>query len=210
MIMQKGMRLLKEKGFQNVTIANLCQETGIARPTFYSHFNSKNSLVAEYYECAYLFSADTQNWILSAFTNWESIVRLQMAYIQNTSDIEQVELISHYLTYKLTVTDEEYTSAFPQDMEEEVEALLIALIKKAQNAGEIRNGSEARYLGKAIMSLQLGNLFSWCASKGNVDRYKNLFWELEAILIVQPDLRGIWKEYDYGIPGMLAEKENEI
>jgi len=194
---------MTEHGFQNISINKICEAVNIARPTFYSHFNSKESLIAQYYECAYLFSAETQHWIFSAFSNWESILRLQMAYIQNTSDPRHADLISRYLTYKLTSKEDRSTATFSQEFDGKVRSLLHSLIKKAQESGEIRNTSDPHYLCDAVMNLQLGSMFSWCASGGSYDRNKSVFWNLEAILMVQPENRGIWKYYEScQIPGL--------
>ncbi len=205
-IIKKAIALMMEHGFQNVSINMICTEVGIARPTFYSHFNSKENIVAEYYELAYLFSAETQNWIFSAFTNWESILRLQMAYIQNTSDSQHADLISRYLTYKLTTHDSPDNTTFSHNMDAEVRSILISLIKKGQENGEILNTSDPHYLCEAVMMLQLGSLFSWCAAGGRYDRDKTVFWSLEAILMVQPDYRGIWKYYHTcQVPGLHSD-----
>jgi len=206
-IINIGMKLMMEEGFQNVSINKICDAVNIARPTFYSHFNSKESLIAQYYEFAYLFSAETQHWIFSAISNWESILRLQMAYIQNTSDLRHVDLISRYLTYKLTSKEERTTITFSQEFDDKVRTTLFSLIKKAQESGEIRNTSDPHHLCDSIMNLQLGSLFSWCASGGNYDVERSIFWNLEAILMVQPEYRGIWKYYyTCQIPGLVPRE----
>lgn len=201
-IIKTGMELMKEHGFDGITISQICKAIGIARPTFYSHFNSKEKLIAEYYDYAYLFSSETQNWIFSAMTSWESILRLQLAYIANTSDSRHTDLISRYLTYQLTSKEEYFSTTSSEDLNEKAATILLTLIKKSQMAGEILNTSDPHYLSNAIMALQLGSLFSWCASKGNYNRTKAVFRDLEAILMVQPEYREIWNSYDYHVPGL--------
>lgn len=167
-IIKTGMELMKEHGFDGITISQICKAIGIARPTFYSHFNSKEKLIAEYYDYAYLFSAETQNWIFSAMTSWESILRLQVAYIANTSDSRYTDLISRYLTYQLTSKEEYFATASSEELDEKVSTILLTLIKKAQTSGEILNTSDPHYLSDAIMALQLGSLFPGVPQKATI------------------------------------------
>ena len=49
--LKKGLlELLKEKNFSRITISEIAEKADIARPTFYSHFESKEELLLSHFE----------------------------------------------------------------------------------------------------------------------------------------------------------------
>ncbi len=49
-IFETAVRLIKEKGYDNVTISEICRAAGVAKGSFYVHYNSKEDIVrASYY-----------------------------------------------------------------------------------------------------------------------------------------------------------------
>lgn len=49
-IFETAVRLIKENGYSNVTISEICKAAGVAKGSFYVHYNSKEDIVrASYY-----------------------------------------------------------------------------------------------------------------------------------------------------------------
>ena len=49
-IFETAVRLIKENGYNNVTISEICKSAGVAKGSFYVHYNSKEDIVrASYY-----------------------------------------------------------------------------------------------------------------------------------------------------------------
>lgn len=49
-IFETAVRLIKESGYNNVTISEICRAAGVAKGSFYVHYNSKEDIVrASYY-----------------------------------------------------------------------------------------------------------------------------------------------------------------
>ena len=49
-IFETAVRLIKEIGYNNVTISEICKAAGVAKGSFYVHYNSKEDIVrASYY-----------------------------------------------------------------------------------------------------------------------------------------------------------------
>ena len=42
--------LMHEYSYKKISVAQICQQSGVARPTFYLHFNSKDDLLRAYFE----------------------------------------------------------------------------------------------------------------------------------------------------------------
>ena len=52
-IKEIGLKLFQERGFENVTINEICEQSGVNKHTFYYYFKSKDELLKDYYELPY-------------------------------------------------------------------------------------------------------------------------------------------------------------
>lgn len=48
-IFETAVRLIKESGYNNVTISEICKAAGVAKGSFYVHYNSKEDIVRDSY-----------------------------------------------------------------------------------------------------------------------------------------------------------------
>ena len=49
-IREVALKLIDEKGYENVTLKEICKISGINKHTFYYYFKSKDDLLNEYYK----------------------------------------------------------------------------------------------------------------------------------------------------------------
>ncbi|MCC8029998.1 MAG: TetR/AcrR family transcriptional regulator [Lachnospiraceae bacterium] len=195
-IIQYGMRLLFASEFDNVSVPMICEEAGISRPTFYSHFKNREQLVAEYYGSSFFLDQEKTEWITSAPDSWTSLIRIQFLQIRHTCNPDQADLIARSLSYQMTEQQLETVKEYNGQHQE----MLLRFIKNAQTEGFILNRSDPYYLCKSVFMLQTGNLFLWCADHGRFDQFTNFFWNLEAILCASDTCRGVWKSEIAFIP----------
>lgn len=48
-VFETAIELIKEKGYDNVTISQICENAGVAKGTFYVHYKSKEDIIKESY-----------------------------------------------------------------------------------------------------------------------------------------------------------------
>ena len=48
-IFETAVSLIKEKGYNNITISEICKTAGVAKGSFYVHYKSKEDIVRESY-----------------------------------------------------------------------------------------------------------------------------------------------------------------
>ncbi|MCI8399149.1 MAG: TetR/AcrR family transcriptional regulator [Oscillibacter sp.] len=48
-IFETAVRLIKENGYNNVTVSGICKSAGVAKGSFYVHYNSKEDIVRDSY-----------------------------------------------------------------------------------------------------------------------------------------------------------------
>ena len=54
-ILATTRKILKKKGFEYVTVTNICKLSGVSVGSFYHHFDSKDNLLSFYFSFAILF-----------------------------------------------------------------------------------------------------------------------------------------------------------
>lgn len=84
-IFSTAVQLFKRKGYDNVTVSEICADAGIAKGSFYTHYHSKEDIVREsYYE-------DLGNYVESHYK----------AYLQSTPKASGGERILRFLRLEL-------------------------------------------------------------------------------------------------------------
>ncbi|MED5441441.1 TetR/AcrR family transcriptional regulator [Thalassolituus sp. UBA2590] len=102
------LKLMAEKPYSKLSVANICEHSGVARPTFYLHFRSKDDLLRYYIEQMFLEFAEQIDPILTRSPNVDpEIAVLMFRQWQLHSDVakllvaEDVEaiLLNEFKTY---------------------------------------------------------------------------------------------------------------
>ena len=131
-ISDAAFRLFREKGYDNVSVMDICHEVGITKPTFYKFAASKDALLSQFYRGA------------------DETVRQEMATLDLAGEyIEEIwagtscimkrsqslghDLYSHYVIRCLR------SHTHPNTAGHELQTDIEAAILKAQESGQIRN-----------------------------------------------------------------------
>lgn len=88
-IFKIAIKLIDQKGFDNVTVSEICKEAGVAKGTFYVHFDSKEDIIKENY------NADMSNYVLKKFDNF--ILNEYEIFAQKNPDKSIKEKIIQFL-----------------------------------------------------------------------------------------------------------------
>lgn len=84
-IFETAVRLIKENGYTNVTISEVCRAAGVAKGSFYVHYNSKEDIVrASYY-------TDMSEYIHRNYT----------AFLEAHSNVSYNERIIYFMNLEL-------------------------------------------------------------------------------------------------------------
>lgn len=66
LLTQTLLSLMAEKPYSKISVANICEKSGVARPTFYLHFGSKDDLLRFYIEQMFTEFAEQIDPILAS------------------------------------------------------------------------------------------------------------------------------------------------
>lgn len=117
-------------------------------------------------------------------SEWHRIWRIYEVKIDETIETGY-DILGEIL--KLTIQDNKGTF----DQRAEFNDLIVPIVKKAQERGEIRNQSDPLIMTLCSQDLIVGIANRWCASKGAFDEKAEIKRGFEALYDVRMDLRTI-------------------
>ncbi len=199
-IKQIGLNLFRERGFEDVTINEICEASGVNKHTFYYYFKSKDDLLDDFHEMNYEINAEYFVKILNAENFVEQLwfsYKPFFAHI-NHSGTE----IARQLFIKNLNRD---VGTFRIDERRDASLKLQHdIIKKAQDAGEMRNSSDPKMLLSLMHQSLMSTAFAWVMSDGAFQFDEAVRAEMEILFDVAPKLRkagrfdidAIWRNWD--------------
>ena len=88
-LFKTAVKLIKEKGFDNISVSDICKEAQVAKGTFYVHYKAKEDIIKESY---YL---DMNNYIAEKY----------YSHIEKNPELSLIEKIQFFLFLELEFTN---------------------------------------------------------------------------------------------------------
>ena len=181
-IIHTAYTLFQQRGYNKVTVNDICNACGITKTTFYYHLRSKEDTVVDFYDSVTTGLADRMIDFINAENHWEQLMICFETLIQSSERIG-ADLTGQILIMNIKEDKGTY------DFNEDLTRMAVALIEKAQEAGQIRNQSPAESLYRASAYAFLGYETKWCIKKTGFNRIELVRRALENIYDVEPSLR---------------------
>jgi AcrR family transcriptional regulator len=182
-LISKAYEIFKRDGYGQTTIDQICEAAEISKNTYYYYFKSKEDLLlACIGQCEALSSKRLTDILLSGENYFEQFWLMQR---QSVDFIRSVGLdFLRELKNMHSIRNFFYSRNWQDDFEAKV-----AIIRKAQEAGEVRNQAEARALIITVGITFFGILSAFISSRFKFDMEKTLRSCIENVLDLRPDLR---------------------
>lgn len=181
-IIETANKLFLERGYQNVTVVDICEACDISKTTFYYHLKSKEDIILYFYDSLTHNISQHLMSILAMDNYWEQL----MVCFESLVDEAYKYGIDFFTQMMISNLKEDFGS---YDLREELTNIAVMIIKKGQEAGQIRNKSNAEDLYKASAYAFLGHEVTWCIKKGKFNWKKEIRKSLEDIYDVAPEFR---------------------
>ena len=85
-IFQAAKRILQKKGYEELSIKNICEEAGVSNGSFYHHFKTKDDLLSYYIEDQPKIDPDLLELPDSVDGVKEGIIQVYMNYVKYRSE----------------------------------------------------------------------------------------------------------------------------
>ena len=157
------LKLSREKGFDKVTIRDICTDAEISIGSFYHHFKSKEELAKEtYFQTDRLINEDFVRLCKanSPGDNLHNILKIYVEYV--SSEIGM--LIKSYYRLLLDVTS---ISAF--EPERLYYGTLKEILENCAKSGYIKDFENYNEVADYCLRFIRGLMFDWCVNGGTYD-----------------------------------------
>ena len=175
-IFRAAKHILQKKGYDQLSIKNICEEAGVSNGSFYHHFKTKDDLLSYYIEEQPSINPDLLDLPANADEAKDTIIYVYLNYVHYCEDLG-VEFMSNYYTPKnqslnpLIRTERPYPIITVQNY-----------LKKVIDAGIIHPDLSLDEITTDIRMIVIGNIFEWCLKSGDADFEGNMKRSLETYL----------------------------
>lgn len=178
LIRKTAIALFKEKGYDKVTIQDICQNSNISKHTFYYHFESKEALLKTLTKSPIDITPEMISKIMLSESPYEQYCEILKVAINHFEDSGK-DLMRKILVAQLTSSfDQE-----PADDKKHIIGIMVGLISKAQKKGEIKNQAEPMELLQASFCLMIGVSQIWTTHTHHEFGLDENYFKLLAVLM---------------------------
>lgn len=167
-IFQAAKAILKKKGYEELSIKNICEEAGVSNGSFYHHFKTKDDLLSYYIEEQPSINPDVLELPENASEAKEAIVRVYLNYVEYCEELG-VEFMAGYYDTKNQALNVAIRTERPYPI-----VTVQNYVERAIEAGKIRLDGEIEGFTTDIRMIVIGNVFEWCLRNGEVDFKGNM------------------------------------
>jgi len=158
-IFDTALSLFLKKGYNNVTVEEICSKLGFTKGTFYAHFRSKDQIVMQ------LISLDNMVYrtellprISAMKPGINKLLAFGQLFIKHEEEFGK-KLLKQSLLIRMENTNN-IAEVYPD--KREAFKILRELVAEGQEAGEIRDDLSSDHIAIMIIYCMRGIEFSWC------------------------------------------------
>ena len=162
-IIEVSLALFKERGFDNVSVADICKELNITRSGFYYYFKTKDSVISSHMELVkhrvtlnksedYLRKSCRERFYFIYHT-FNDVVKQMGPELMRKVFKHQADGLLYNVSPRDNPMWHEYCD----------------IIREGQLTGEISNLADCTYLVELAIYLGVGIVMAWCNKNGNFD-----------------------------------------
>ena len=167
-IFRAAKRILKKKGYEELSIKNICEEAGVSNGSFYHHFKTKDDLLSYYIEEQPSIRPELLELPKDAAEAKAAIVQVYLNYVRYCRELG-VEFMAGYYNPKNQALNSVIRTKRPYPI-----MTVQAYVEKALAAGRIGLNVEIEAFTTDVRMIVIGNVFEWCLRDGQTDFEGNM------------------------------------
>lgn len=175
-IFRAAKHILQKKGYEELSIKNICEEAGVSNGSFYHHFKTKDDLLSYYIEEQPSINPDFLETPESVQEAKDTIVYVYLNYVHYCQELG-VEFMANYYTPKNQSLNPLIRTERPYPI-----VTVHNYLKKCMEAGIISPDAALEDITTDIRMIVIGNVFEWCLKSGDADFETNMERSLKAYL----------------------------
>lgn len=175
-IFRAAKKILQQKGYDHLSIKNICEEAGVSNGSFYHHFKTKDDLLSYYIEEQPSINPELLDLPSSPAEAKKAIIEVYLNYVHYCQELG-VTFMSNYYTPQnqslnpLIRTERPYPIVTVHDY-----------LQRAIDAHVIELHTDLENVTTDIRMIVIGNVFEWCLKSGEADFEENMRRSLSTYL----------------------------
>ena len=175
-IFRAAKHILQKKGYEQLSIKNICEEAGVSNGSFYHHFKTKDDLLSYYIEEQPSINPDLLDMPANAEEAKQAIIYVYLNYVHYCQKLG-VEFMANYYTPKNQSLNPLIWSERPYPI-----VTVSDYLRKAIDAKVVSPSVGLNDIATDIRMIVIGNVFEWCLKDGKTDFEGNMKRSLEIYL----------------------------
>ena len=175
-IFRAAKHILQKKGYEQLSIKNICEEAGVSNGSFYHHFKTKDDLLSYYIEEQPRINPNLLDMPADADEAKQAIIYVYLNYVHYCQKLG-VEFMANYYTPKNQSLNPLIWSERPYPI-----VTVSDYLRKAIDAGVVSPSVELNDIATDIRMIVIGNVFEWCLKDGKTDFEGNMKRSLQVYL----------------------------
>ena len=184
-IADAAVGLFRDRGYETVSVGNICAAAGVARSSFYRAFSCKNDILRRIFEHTDANSIVSVEELLAAENDFDRMWIIGDRYISLSRSLGP-ELSNTFMC--MTARGEVDLLALGHS----VDSWFIRLTRNCQKTGIIRSKEPAELLGPLMVDMVYHELYVWGMRKGNYPIRARARLVTETLVNLAPEYR--WTE----------------
>lgn len=179
-LIDSALQLFQSKGYENVSIEEICRRNSISKPTFYKYIPAKEQVLAYYFEQVSRQAMEKASGYLAEERPAAALQTL-LGSVNDAAERLGPELYRIYWSYRIRqCAQADFRSSELKHMTTDCIAIL-------QQKSEIDSKEPPEKLAMVLLDLSEGLGMSWATMNGGFDlgrRYQNSVFSILGVLIV--------------------------
>lgn len=162
-IYKTAVELITERGFDNITVVEICKAVGVAKGSFYHYFKSKDDIVIEAYNVLDRYFMEEVVTELRQDSSLEKL-KVYFIYMAKHAHDHGIDFVKQF--YKSQIFTQ---GNFVVSSERGFYKILHGIIEEGQKTNQIRKDLSSTELSMGLMVVVRGILYDWCLHDGDYD-----------------------------------------
>ncbi len=167
-IFQAAKRILQKKGYEELSIKNICEEAGVSNGSFYHHFKTKDDLLSYYIEDQPQMNPDLLELPHNIEEAKQTIIQVYLNYVAYCEELG-VEFMTGYYDPKNQALNPVIRTERPYPI-----VTVQTYVERAIADGILTLNVTLEEFTTDIRMIVIGNVFEWCLRKGDADFSGNM------------------------------------
>lgn len=167
-IFDTAMELFDSKGYENVSINEICERAGVSTGAFYHHFTAKNQIIIEEFLKADDFYRELLHEIAGIEDYREKLRAFTSATMKFMADMG-LKIVK--VTYQTQIGPDKKAS-YLGNPNRALYFIIEDLYREGQEKGRVRKDLNVEDLARLTIHCYRGIVYDWCLANGTFDLVK--------------------------------------